>query len=50
MPRGLLMTFCYPPKEIIGSVRPAALAKYLPQFGWEPLILTPKIKALPLRF
>jgi hypothetical protein len=44
MPRVLLIAFCYPPTEFIGSVRPAALAKYLPQFGWEPLILTPKVK------
>lgn len=44
MPRVLLITFCYPPTEIIGSVRPAALAKYLPRFGWEPIVLTPRIQ------
>ena len=43
MPRVLIITFCYPPTQVIGSVRPAGLAKYLPQFGWEPLILTPKV-------
>ena len=46
MPRVLLITFCYPPTEVIGSVRPAALAKYLPQFGWETIVLTPKVKQL----
>lgn len=40
MPRLLLITFHYPPRPAIGSVRPAALAKYLPQFGWEVLVLT----------
>ena len=43
MPRVLIITFCYPPTQVIGSVRPAGLAKYLPQFGWEPVILTPKV-------
>ena len=42
MRRVLLITFVYPPTEIIGAVRPAALAKYLPRFGWEAIILTPK--------
>ena len=40
----LLIAFAYPPVEIIGSVRPAALAKYLPRFGWEAVVLTPKKK------
>jgi glycosyltransferase involved in cell wall biosynthesis len=38
----LLIAFAYPPVEIIGSVRPAALAKYLPRFGWEAVVLTPR--------
>jgi glycosyltransferase involved in cell wall biosynthesis len=42
MRRVLLIAFAYPPVEIIGSVRPAALAKYLPQFSWEPIVLTPE--------
>jgi glycosyltransferase involved in cell wall biosynthesis len=44
--RLLLIAYYYPPREAIGSVRPAGLAKYLPQFGWEPIVLTP---ALPQR-
>jgi glycosyltransferase involved in cell wall biosynthesis len=43
MPRVLLITNVYPPSEFIGAVRPAALAKYLPQFGWETVVLTPRI-------
>jgi len=27
--------------EFVGSVRPAALVKYLPRFGWEVIVLTP---------
>jgi len=41
MPRLLLITFHYPPRPTIGSVRPGALAKYLPQFGWDVLVVTP---------
>jgi hypothetical protein len=44
MPRVLLITFCYPPTEVIGAVRPAALAKYLPRFGWEAMVLTPRVR------
>jgi hypothetical protein len=43
MPRGLIITFCYAPTQVIGSLRPAGLAKYLPQFGWDVIVLTPKI-------
>jgi hypothetical protein len=39
----LLIAFAYPPVQIVGSVRPAALAKYLPRFGWEATVLTPKL-------
>ncbi len=42
--RVLLIAFAYPPVQIVGSVRPAALAKYLPRFGWEAMILTPKLQ------
>jgi Glycosyl transferase 4-like domain len=42
MPRLLLITFHYPPRPTIGSLRPGALAKYLPHFGWDVLVVTPK--------
>jgi hypothetical protein len=42
MRRVLLITYVYPPRGEIGSVRPAGLAKYLPRFGWEPIVLTVK--------
>jgi len=44
MRRVLLIAFVYPPVENIGAVRPAALAKYLPRFGWEVLVLTAKVQ------
>ena len=45
MKRLLLISYSYPPRRDIGAVRPGGLAKYLPQFGWEPIILTPKLPA-----
>jgi glycosyltransferase involved in cell wall biosynthesis len=42
MRRFLLIAFAYPPVEIVGAVRPAALVKYMPRYGWEALVLTPK--------
>jgi glycosyltransferase involved in cell wall biosynthesis len=43
----LLVTYSYPPVERSGARRPAALAKYLPRFGWRPVILTPRIEGAP---
>ena len=42
--RVLLIAFAYPPVQLVGSVRPAALVKYLPRFGWEVTVLTPKLQ------
>ena len=42
MRRVLLIVSWYPPSEMVAAVRPAALAKYLPRFGWEAVVLTPK--------
>jgi glycosyltransferase involved in cell wall biosynthesis len=47
MPRLLLIAFHYPPRHTIGSLRPGALAKYLPQFGWEVVVVTPQVPAGP---
>lgn len=43
MRRVLLITYFYPPRPAIGSVRLGGLAKYLPQFGWEPIVLTVRL-------
>jgi len=44
MRRVLLIAYWYPPLDAIGAIRPAALAKYLPRYGWEAVILTPSSK------
>lgn len=40
--RVLLITYHYPPSTAVGGLRPAGLCKYLPEFGWEPTVLTVK--------
>jgi peptidoglycan/xylan/chitin deacetylase (PgdA/CDA1 family)/glycosyltransferase involved in cell wall biosynthesis len=42
MKRILLVTHHFPPDSAVGGVRPTKFAKYLPQFGWEPVVLTVK--------
>ena len=39
--RVLVVTYCFPPRPSVGSLRLRGLAKYLPEFGWDPVILTP---------
>lgn len=36
----LIISFVFPPLIGMGSVRIAKFAKYLPEFGWEPIVLT----------
>ena len=43
MRRVLLITFHYPPQQTIGALRPRGLAKYLPEYGWEAIVLTPRV-------
>ena len=47
MPRLLLISYHYPPRPTIGSLRPGALAKYLPDFGWDVLVVTPEVPPGP---
>lgn len=42
MKKILVITFHFLRKEAIGSIRLRGLAKYLPEFGWKPIILTPQ--------
>ena len=46
MKKVLIIAYRFPPKSSIGSVRSGGLAKYLPDYGWQPIILTP---AMPER-
>lgn len=41
MKKLLLIAYHYPPRQAVGGLRAAGLAKYLAQFGWEVTILTP---------
>jgi len=36
----LVISYAFPPTNAIGAVRVGKLAKYLPEFGWEPVVLT----------
>lgn len=40
MKRVLIVSYRFPPQPYIGSLRAGKFAKYLPEFGWEPIILT----------
>ena len=40
MKRVLIVTYHYPPADAVGGVRPSKLVRYLPEFGWEPTVLT----------
>jgi hypothetical protein len=40
--RVLLISFAYPPIGGAGMIRPAKFAKYLPEFGFLPTVLTPE--------
>jgi len=43
MKKVLIISYYYLEQEIIGSIRIRGLAKFLPEFGWEPVILTVKV-------
>lgn len=40
MKKVLIVSYYFPPDPQIGGLRIQGLAKYLPEFGWEPIILT----------
>ncbi len=42
MKKVLIISYLFPPDQGIGSQRPSKLAKYFPEFGWEPVVLTVK--------
>jgi len=43
----LIITYFFPPMPEIGGIRLYGLAKYLPQYGWNPIILTPLLSGEP---
>lgn len=44
----LIVSYYFPPTNVIGAVRISKFTKYLPEFGWEPVVLTTDtIKGIP---
>jgi len=43
----LIVSFLFPPDNSIGAVRGGKMAKYLPQFGWEPIVLAEELEGAP---
>ena len=44
MKKVLIVAYHFPPDAQVGGIRPAKFARYLPEFGWQPYILTVKEK------
>jgi hypothetical protein len=40
MKQVLLLSYHWPPNNYVGTVRPSKLAKFLPRYGWLPVVLT----------
>ncbi len=47
MKKVLIISYLFPPHQSMGAQRPYRLAKYFPEFGWEPIILTAKLPGKP---
>ncbi len=43
----LIITYYFPPRSSVASLRLKGLAKYLPEFGWKPVILTAALPGYP---
>jgi len=41
--RVLIITYYFPPRPGVASIRLRGLAKFLPEFGWDPVILTARL-------
>ncbi|MBC7220190.1 glycosyltransferase [Candidatus Bipolaricaulota bacterium] len=47
MRKVLLITYYFPPRPGVASLRLRGVAKYLPEYGWEPVILTAALPGEP---
>ncbi|HDN74462.1 MAG TPA: hypothetical protein ENG16_05540 [Archaeoglobus sp.] len=45
--RVLVITYYFPPRPGVASLRLRGLAKFLPEYGWEPVILTAALPGKP---
>ena len=43
----LIITYHFPPRPSVASLRMGGLAKFLPEYGWKPTILTAKLPSPP---
>ncbi|MFW6085526.1 MAG: hypothetical protein ACODAA_09950, partial [Gemmatimonadota bacterium] len=39
MKKVLIVAYHFPPSNAVGALRPAKFAEYLPEYGWEPIVL-----------
>jgi len=47
MKKVLIITYHFPPRPGVGSIRLKGLAKYLPEFDWSPIVLTAALPSTP---
>jgi len=47
--RMLLISYYFPPNQAVGGIRIAKFAKFLPEFSWQPYVLTIKEKYIPFK-
>jgi hypothetical protein len=47
MNKVLIITYHFPPRPTVASLRPLGLTRYLPEFNWEAVILTAALPARP---
>jgi glycosyltransferase involved in cell wall biosynthesis len=40
MRTALIVSYAFPPRNIVGAIRPLKFARYLPEFGWRTIVLT----------
>lgn len=45
----LIIAYHFPPDAAVGAMRPQKFVKYLPEFGWQPYVLTIKEKHIEKR-
>ncbi len=43
MKKILIIAYNFPPDIVVHALRPLGLAKYLPHFGWKPIVLTARL-------
>lgn len=48
MPKVLIISYVFSPSPTIGSLRPFGLAKYLQDWGWNPIVLTSEYVNRPI--